>query len=235
MKIETLKNYFGLTDITSSDFKSALNRMHEDHRMSMVAIKLLTESVQSTAAGNLDMTVVHEERHKDITKTLRELKKDVTTADSRHLAAFELALRPMIRAVEEMDKRLTNKLNNIDADLHAMRVDRNYELDAHTSVLNTKLNAIAERIDSLVKILAKDLIKHPEGVTLAPPKSGRGGRQPGAGRKPGSKPRPPEVRYADLSNKLQRCRSPKARAKYLFKLTALRRKMGMAPIKGAAQ
>lgn len=222
-----------------TDLEIALARINADHKSVLIAIKMLTEVAQSNAAGNLNMTVVHEERHKDVLKNMRELKREVTAADNRHLAAFELALRPLLRAIEEIDKRLTNKLNNIDADLHAMRVDRNYELDAHTSVLNTKLNAVAERIDRLCTILlskkTEGLIKHPKGVTVAPPKKEtRGGTQPGAGRKPGSKPRPIEVRYAEISNKLQRCRSPKAREKFMTRLIALRAKMGMAPMSDRA-
>ena len=232
MNIESLKNFLTgpSTEAKPSDLEIALARIHADHTSAMVAIKLLTESVQSNAAGNLDMIVVHEERHKDITKTLRDLKKDVTTADSRYLAAFELALRPMTRAIND----LMDKVNGLNAEVHGLKNEIYAEREAQARIQNTKLNAIAIRIDHLVKILAKDLIKHPEGVTLAPPKSGRGGRQPGAGRKPGSKPRPPEVRYADLSNKLQRCRSPKARAKYLATLVTLRRKLGMVPLSDKA-
>ena len=40
-----------------------------------------TSAVQSNAAGNLDMAVVHEERHKDILRNMRELKREVTTSD----------------------------------------------------------------------------------------------------------------------------------------------------------
>lgn len=239
MNIETLKSLIGwkrpTVNPTPTDLEIALARIHSDHTTAMVAIKLLTESVQSTAAANLNMTVVHEERHKDVLRNMKELKKEMMHSDNRHLAAFELALRPLLRAIEEIDKRLTNKLNGIEADLYAMRVDRNYELDAHTSVLNTKLNAVAERIDALTKLLAKDLIKHPEGVTVAPPKEEtRGGQRRGAGRKPGAKPRPLDVQYADLSNKLQRCRAPKSRTKFMARLVALRAKMGMAPMSDRA-
>ena len=230
MKIETLKEYLGLTNPATTDLRTALDRIHSDHRSVLSAVKLLSESVQSTAAGNLDMTVVHEERHKDVLKTLRDLKKDVATADSRHLAAFELALRPMTRAIDN----LMDKVNNIDADIHDLRAEIYADREAQARIQNTKLNAIAERIDSLVKILAEDRIKHPKGVTVAPPKGSRGRRKPGAGRRKGAKDRPLEVRYTEISSKLQRCRAPKARAKYLATLVTLRRKLGMVPLSDKA-
>jgi hypothetical protein len=225
-----------------TDLEIALARINADHKSVLIAIKMLTEVAQSSAAANLDMAVVHEERNKvslqrdsDLLKAMRELKKEVTAADSRHLAAFELALRPLMRLAEESNKRLTEKVSNLNADVHALRVDLNCDREAQARIQNTKLNAIAERIDALTKILAKDLIKHPKGVTVAPPKKEtRGGTQPGAGRKPGSKPRPIEVRYAEISNKLQRCRSPKAREKFMTRLIALRAKMGMAPMSDRA-
>lgn len=210
-----------------TDLEIALARINADHKAVLIAIKMLTEIAQSNAGGNLDMIVVHEERHKDILKNMLELKKEVTASDSRHLAAFELALRPVTRAIND----LMDKVSNIDADVHLLRNEIYADREAQARIQNTKLNAIAERIDALVKILAKDLIKHPEGVTVAPPKKEtRGGKQPNAGRKKGMKPRPPEVRYVDLSNRIQRSRSPKARAKYLARLVALRAKMGMAPM-----
>ena len=241
MNIETLKELTGwkrpTVNPTPTDLEIALARVNADHKSVLIAVKMLTEIAQSNAAANLDMAVVHEERnkastqrHADVLKNMRELKKEMYHADQRHLAAFELALRPLLRAVEEVDKRLTNKLNNIDADLHAMRVDRNYELDAHTSVLNTKLNAIAIQIDDLVKILARDLIKHPEGVTVAPPKPKK--KQ---GRRSGDKNRTLEERYKFLSHRLQVARpGSKARAKYMTSLVALRAKMGMAPMSDRA-
>jgi hypothetical protein len=218
-----------------TDLEIALARVNADHKSVLIAVKMLTEIAQSNAAANLDMAVVHEERHKDTLKNMRELKKEVTSADSRHLAAFELALRPLLRGIEEMNKRLSDKVSNLNADVHALRVDLNCDREAQARIQNTKLNAIAIRIDALTKLLAKDLIKHPKGVTVAPPKKEtRGGPQPGAGRKPGSKPRPPEVQYADLSNRLQRCRAPKARAKFMARLVVLREKMGMAPMSDRA-
>jgi hypothetical protein len=170
MNFESLKNFLTSPSLEAkpSDLEIALARIHTDHTAAMVAIKLLTEAVQSNAAGNLDMTVVHEERHKDIIKTLRELKKDVTTADSRHLAAFELALRPMTRAIND----LMDKVNG--------------------------LNAVAERIDSLVRVLAEDRIKHPEGVTVEAPKN-----EKRRGRRPGDKNRTPEERYAFLKHRVK--------------------------------
>jgi hypothetical protein len=203
MNFESLKNFLTSPSLEAkpSDLEIALARIHTDHTAAMVAIKLLTEAVQSNAAGNLDMTVVHEERHKDIIKTLRELKKEVSTAESCHLTAFEIALRPVLRAVEELDKKLTNKFSAMDADIRALRVDLNYDRlnydrEAQAHIQNTKLNAIAERIDSLVKILAKDLIKHPEGVTVAPPKKKQG-------RRTGDKNRTPEQRYLFLKHRVK--------------------------------
>jgi hypothetical protein len=216
-----------------TDLEIALARIHSDHTTAMVAIKLLTESVQSSAAGNLDMTVVHEERHKDVLKNMRELKKEMMHSDNRHLAAYELAVRPLLRGIEEMNKRLSDKVSNLNADVHALRVDLNCDREAQARIQNTKLNAIAERIDALTKILAKDLIKHPKTAIVSPPKVS-GGARSNAGRKKGSKDRSPEIRYVDLSNKLQRCRSPKARAKYMTSLVALRAKMGMAPMSDRA-
>lgn len=229
MKIETLKNYLGLPTQTP-DLSLALDRIHSDHRSVLSAVKLLSESVQSNAAGNLDMAVVHEERHKDILRNMRELKREVTTSDNRHFAAFELALRPVLRAID----LVVEKINSLDADVHTLRAEIYADKTAVSTIQNTKLNAIAFQIDTLVTLLAKDLIKHPDGVTVAPPKRTRGGKQPGAGRKKGSKPRPPEVQYADLSNRLQRCRAPKAREKYMARLVALRAKMGMAPMSDRA-
>lgn len=221
-----------------TDLEIALARVNADHKSVLVAVKMLTEIAQSTAAANLDMAVVHEERNKgslqrdaDLLKNMRELKKEMMHSDNRHLAAFELALRPATRAIND----LMDKMNNIDADIHDLRAEIYADREAQARIQNTKLNAIAIRIDHLVKLLAKDLIKHPKGVTVAPPKKEtRGGAQPGAGRKPGSKPRPPEVQYADLSNRLQRCRAPKSRAKFMARLVALRAKMGMAPMSDRA-
>jgi hypothetical protein len=204
------------------------DRIHADHRLAMQAIKLLTESVQSSAAGNLDMTVVHEERHKDILKNMRELKKEMYHADQRHLAAFELAQRPVLRAID----LVVDKVNGLNADIHNLKTELLADREAVLVIQGTKLNAIAERLDGLAKLVAKSLIKHPEGATVAPPPKPQGGRRKGAGRKPGSKPRPLEVQYADISDRLQRSRpNSKARLMYQFRLTELRQKLGMAPIR----
>ena len=205
-----------------SELELSLRQMHADHLAAMQAIKSLTEIAVSQTTRAVDQVA-----------QLRELKRTITASEGKHFAAFELAQRPLLRAIEEIDKRLTDKLSKIDADLHAMRVDRRYELEAHTNVLNTKLNAVAERIDDLCKILAKDLIKHPVSVTVAPDprKGGQGGPRSNSGRKPGSKARPLEVQYADVSNRLQRCRpNSLARKKYQFRLIELRHKLGMSKL-----
>jgi hypothetical protein len=207
-----------------SDLEIALARMHSDHTTAMVAIKLLTESVQSSASGNLSMVVVHEERHKDILKNMRELKKEVTASDNRHFAAFELALRPMTRAIQV----ISDKLNDIDADIHDLHAEIYADREAQARIQNTKLNAIAFQLDTLVTLLAKDLIKHPEGVTVAPPKKKQG-------RRSGDRNRTLEERYKFLSHRLQVARpNSKARAKYMASLVALRAKMGMAPMSDRA-
>lgn len=230
MKIETLKNYLGLPTQTP-DLSIALDRIHSDHRSVLSAVKLLSEAVQSNAGGNLDMIMVHEERHKDILKNMLELKKEVTASDSRHLAAYELAVRPVLRAID----LVVEKINNLDADIHNLKTELHMDREAQARIQNTKLNAIAERLDALVKILAKDLIKHPEGVIVAMPKK-KGGPRPNSGRKKGSKARPLDVQYADVSNRLQRSRpNSLARKKFQFRLHELRRKLGTAPIKGDAK
>lgn len=232
MKIDQLKHFLGLetqTPATPSDLEIALARIHADHKTAMVAIKLLTEAVQSGASGNLDMSVVHEERHKTILKNMRELKQEMYHSDKRHLAAFELAMRPMTRAIEDMNKNLSDKLSGIDADIHALRVDLTYDREAWAAIQNTKLNAIAERLDDLAKVLAKE-------VAVAPSKKPARAVNRGGGRKKGVKVRPLDVRYADLSNRIQRCHpNSKIRLKYMLQLVALREKMGMAPIKRDSQ
>jgi hypothetical protein len=197
-----------------TDLEIALARIHSDHTTAMVAIKLLTESVQSSASGNLDMVVVHEERHKALLKNMKELKQEMYHADKRHFAAFELSLRPVLRAIEELDKKLTNKLSKMDADIHALRVDLNCDREAQARIQNTKLNAIAERIDDLCKALAKD--------PLAPPKKK-------IGRRHGSKNRAPEAREAFLVSRLERCHAGSQTQKRLqFLLNELRAKRGLA-------
>jgi hypothetical protein len=204
-----------------TDLEIALARIHSDHTTAMVAIKLLTESVQSSASGNLDMVVVHEERHKALLKNMKELKQEMYQADKRHFAAFELSLRPVLRAVEELSSNidkvhavLVEKLNKMDADIHALRVDLNCDREAQARIQNTKLNAIAERIDDLCKALAKD--------PLAPPKKKMGRRH-------GSKNRAPEAREAFLVERLERCISGSQTQKRLqFLLNELRAKRGLA-------
>jgi len=242
MNIETLKSLTGwkrpTINPTPTDLEIALARVNADHKSVLIAVKMLTEIAQSNAAANLDMAVVHEERNKgslqrdaDLLKSVRELKREVSAAESRHLAAFELALRPMTRAIND----LMDKVSNIDADVHLLRNEIYAEREAQARIQNTKLNAIAIRIDALTKILAKDLIKHPKGATVATPKK-NGGSRPNSGRKKGSKARPLDVQYADVSNRLQRSRpNSLARKKFQFRLHELRRKLGMAPIKGDAK
>jgi hypothetical protein len=223
-----------------TDLEIALARVNADHKSVLIAVKMLTEIAQSNAAANLDMAVVHEERNKgslqrdaDLLKSVRELKKEMMHSDNRHLAAYELAVRPMTRAIND----LMDKVNGLNADIHTLKTELHMDREAQARIQNTKLNAIAIaiRIDALTKLLAKDLIKHPKGVTVAPAKKdNRGGKQPGGGRRKGVKDRPAEVRYAEISNKLQRCRAPKARAKFMATLVRLRAKMGMAPMSDRA-
>ena len=212
-----------------TDLEIALARIHSDHTTAMVAIKLLTESVQSSAAGHLGRTVAHEERHKAVLKNMKELKQEMYHADKRHFAAFELSLRPVLRAVEELSSNidkvhavLVEKLNKMDADIHALRVDLNCDREAQARIQNTKLNAIAERIDDLCKILAKDLVKHPESVAVAPPKNK-------LGRRHGSKNRTPEARESYLAGRIARCRTGSQTQKRLqFLLNELRVKKELA-------
>ena len=209
-----------------TDLEIALARVNADHKSVLIAIKMLTEVAQSNAAGNLNMTVVHEERHAYVIKAVREVKKEVSAVESRHLTTFELAVRPMTRAIND----LMDKVNNIDADIHDLKTELHMDREAQARIQNTKLNAIAIRIDALTKLLAKDLIKHPKGVAVAPPKPKK--KQ---GRRTGDKNRSLEERYKFLSHRLQVARpNSKARAKYLFQLVELRAKMGMAPMSDRA-
>jgi hypothetical protein len=215
----------GTPSSTKEPIPTEFDRIHADHKSVLVAIKLLTDSVASSAAGNLDMVVVHEERHKDILKNMRELKKEMYNADHRHLAAYELAVRPVLRTIEI----LAEKLDSMDADIHTLKTEMSMDREAQARIQNTKLNAIAMRIDDLCKILAKD-------ATIAPPPKPKGGKRNNAGRKPGSKPRPLDVQYADVSDRLQRCRpNSKARLVYAFRIAELRQKLGMAPIRKDAK
>lgn len=194
-----------------TELELSLRQMHADHLAAMQAIKSLTEIAVNQTTRAVDQVAL-----------LRNLKRTITASEGKHLAAFELSQRPLLRAVEELDKKLTNKLSKMDADIHALRVDLNCDREAQARIQNTKLNAIAERIDTLVKILANDLIKHPEGVTVAPPK-----RKPG--RRSGDKNRTPEERYKFLSHRLQVARpDSNARAEYMSQLVELRKRMGMA-------
>jgi hypothetical protein len=205
-----------------TDLEIALARVNADHKSVLIAVKMLTEIAQSTAAANLNMTVVHEERHKDTLKNMRELKKEMYHADQRHLAAFELALRPLLRGIEEMNKRLSDKVSNLNADVHALRVDLNCDREAQARIQNTKLNAIAIRIDALTKVLAKNLIKHPKGVTVAPPKPKK--KQ---GRRTGDRNRTLEQRYAFLYHRLEVARpNSKARARYEAQISEVAKKLG---------
>lgn len=221
-----------------TDLEIALARIHDDHTTAMVAIKLLTESVQSSASGNLNMVLAQQERQAVLVTKLNDIKRNVTSSDSRHYAAFQLALNPVTRAMDAM----SDKIKELDASVHAMhmnigkvKTELHMDREAQSRIQNSKLNAIAIRIDELTKLLARNLIKHPKDVTVAPPKKdNRGGKQPGGGRRKGVKDRPAEVRYAEISNKLQRCRAPKARAKFMATLVILRRKMGMAPLSDRA-
>lgn len=233
MNIETLKSLTGrkrpTVNPTPTDLEIALARVNADHKSVLIAVKMLTEIAQSNASANLDMAVVHEERNKgslqrdaDLLKSVRELKREVAAAESRHLTAFELALRPLMRLAEESNKRLTEKVNNLNADVHALRVDLNCDREAQARIQNTKLNAIAIRIDALCRLLAKSLIKPPKGVTVAPPKPKK--KQ---GRRTGDRNRTLEQRYAFLYHRLEVARpNSKARARYEAQIAEVAKKLG---------
>ena len=236
MNIETLKSLTGwkrpTINATPTDLEIALARVNADHKSVLIAVKMLTEIAQSNAAANLDMAVVHEERNKgslqrdaDLLKSVRELKREVSAAESRHLTTFEIALRPMTRAIND----LMDKVNGLNADIHGLKVDRHDELDAHTHVLNTKLNAIAIRIDALTKLLEKNLIKHPEGVTVAPPKKVKDPTVPvKKGRPEGRKSRTLKERRDWLMDRIQKSRPDKTMlAKYQVQLNEVLTKMAV--------
>lgn len=216
-----------------TDLEIALARIHADHTTAMVAIKLLSESVQSTASGNLNMVLTQQERHFTLLKNLKEVKKEVFDSGNRHFAAYEISLRPVLRAMDTM----AEKIKELDASVHAMhmnigkvKTELHMDREAQSRIQNSKLNAIAIRIDELTKLLAKSLIKHPEGVTVAPPDPKK--KQ---GRRSGDKNRSLGERYKFLSHRLQVARpDSKARAKYLIQLVELREKMGMAPMSDRA-
>jgi hypothetical protein len=208
-----------------TDLEIALARVNADHKSVLIAVKMLTEIAQSNAAANLDMAVVHEERNKgslqrdaDLLKSVRELKREVSAADNRHLTAFEVALIPVLRAID----LVVDKVNNIDADLHDLHAEIYADREAQARIQNTKLNAIAIRIDALTKLLAKNLIKHPKGVTVAPPKPKK--KQ---GRRSGDKNRTLEQRYAFLYHRLEVARpNSKARARYEAQIAEVAKKLG---------
>jgi hypothetical protein len=214
-----------------TELELSLRQMHADHLAAMQAIKNLTEISVSQTTRTVDQVTM-----------LRDLKRVITASEAKHFAAFELAQRPVLRAVGELSSNidkvhavLVDKLNKMDADIHKLKRDHHDELDAHTYVLNQKLTIVAERVDRLCRILVtNNLIKNPDNVPPPPPPPPKpqGGNRRGAGRKPGSKPRPLEAQYADISDRLQRSRpNSKSRLMYQFKLTELRQKMGMAPIR----
>jgi len=195
-----------------SELELSLRQMHADHLAAMQAIKSLTEiSVNQTTRAVEQVTM------------LRDLKRTINASEGKHLAAFELSLRPLLRAIEEINKRLSEKVANLNADVHALRVDLNCDREAQARIQNTKLNAIAERVDDLCKILAQHLIKHPEDAKVAPPKVKK---KPG--RKPGTTDRPLTVRYAWLSERIQRSRpGSKNQQRYQTQLLTVRKKLGM--------
>jgi len=152
---------------------------------------------------------------------LRDLKRTVTASESKHFAAFELAQRPVTRAID----LVVDKVNGLNADIHGLKVDRHDELDAHTYVLNQKLTIVAERLDRLCRILvANNLIKNPDNVPPTPPASPK----KKTGRTLGRKNRTPEERYAFLKERLQAARpGGKAEKKWQFLLTEFRNRTGM--------
>jgi len=234
MNIETLKSLTGwkrpTVNPTPTDLEIALARVNADHKSVLVAVKLLSEAVTSNATGNLNMVLAQQERQAVLVTKLNDIKRNVTSSDSRHYAAFQLALNPVIRAVDLLNQNtdkvnavLVNKLNNMDADIHDLRAEIYADREAATAIQNTKLNAIAIRIDDLTKLLAKDLIKHPEGVTVAPPITSIWTANTGGGRPKGRKTRSPEERFIWLSDKIARAKpGSEAGKKFQRALTRLR-------------
>jgi hypothetical protein len=223
MNIETLKELTGWKRPTinpaPTDLEIALQRMHSDHRLAMEAIKILTDVAQSTASGNLSMAVVHQERHATSLNMLRDLKRTVVTSESKHFAAFELAMRPLTRDMEA----LNDKVLNVEGEMFALRSAINNDREAQLVIQNTKLNAIAERLDDLVRILARGMIKDPDNAPTPPaaPKKK-------AGRKPGRKNRTPEERYLFLKERFHAARpGGKAQKKWQRLLTEYRNRTGM--------
>ena len=66
MNIETLKELTGwkrpTINPTPTDLEIALARVNADHKSVLVAVKLLTESVQGNSTGNLNMVLAQHER-----------------------------------------------------------------------------------------------------------------------------------------------------------------------------
>jgi hypothetical protein len=166
------------------------------------------------------MALAQQGRQETLVTKLNEIKRAVTASDGKHFAAFELALRPVLRAID----LVVDKVNGLNADLHGLKVDRHDELDAHTYVLNQKLTLVAERLDRLCRILVEGgLLKHPEGVTVTPPNP-----VVKNGRPQGRKNRTPEERYAYLKHRIQVAKpGSNMRKKYVFLLAELRQKMEM--------
>jgi len=215
-----------------TDLEIALARVNADHKSVLIAVKMLTEIAQSNAAANLDMAVVHEERNKgslqrdaDLLKSVRELKREVSAADSRHQTTFEIALIPVLRAID----LVVDKVNNIDADIHDLRAEIYADREAQARIQNTKLNAIAIRIDALTKLLAKDPIKHPKGVTVAPPAKVKDPTVPvKKGRPEGRKSRTLKERRDWLMDRIQKSRPNKTMlAKYQLQLNEVLTKMAV--------
>jgi len=203
-----------------TDLEIALQRMHSDHRLAMEAIKLLTDIAQSNASGNLSMAVVHQERHATALNMLRDLKRTVVTSESKHFAAFELAMRPLTRDMEALNE----KVLNVEGEMFALRSAINNDREAQLVIQNTKLNAIAERLDDLVRILARGMIKDPDNVSPTPPDAPK----KKAGRKPGRKNRTPEERYIFLKERVHAAHpGGKAQRKWQRLLTEHRNRTGM--------
>jgi hypothetical protein len=94
--------------------------------------------------------------------------------------------------------------------------------EAQARIQNTKLNAIAIRIDALTKLLAKNLIKHPKGATVTPTKPKK--KQ---GRRLGDRNRTLEQRYAFLYHRLEVARpNSKARTRYEAQISEVAKKLG---------
>jgi len=190
-----------------TELELSLRQMHADHLAAMQAIKNLTEIAVSQTTRAVDQVTM-----------LRDLKRTVTASDGKHFAAFELAQRPVTRAIND----LMDKVNGLNADIHGLKVDRHDELDAHTYVLNQKLTIVAERLDRLCRILlANKLIEYVPPTPPASPKKK-------TGRTLGRKNRTPEERYAFLKERLQAARpGGKAEKKWQFLLTEFRNRTGM--------